>query len=434
MVGAGGAKDIFPEVLRAVKNFVQSTEKGDSVTMYTFESKTDRKDGIYVQTPSDKKVLNDKIDKYEANGLYTHTGEAVYEALMRQKEIHDPNRLVFIVLLTDGIEDTKDKPSALRLEDIQVPPRELRPYTIIVWLGREMEEFERSSLQRFQKRLGDRGYVLPYLEAKNIDNIVRDITGLIPPRLKPLTPELSFGSVEPDEETDKMILQIQSIRRTGIRISVEEANNNFSLSTGSIAVLERDDNQIPIRLRASPFVPDGNYTAKLRITTHEAVMNPVKGQAAHPPASIDIPIKLTVARIPLWRKSLKWIIPGAFGLLIILVIGLIRKRKRYLSGVIEHASASGIRTEVDLSSLKTNRARLSYLSGIPVPTGTDAELITAVEDGNVVVRLVNATGDVRVNNERLSDSSVMDLYNRDTILLGGSIRLTYWGMERPGSF
>src|SRR5258706_4856702 len=95
MRGAGGSANIFPDVQRAVRRFVDVTNPEDSVTLITFDQIISEPRSTYIGGQSDKHYLSHQIDSLRANGLFTHTGEAVQRALERQKELQtspDPKR------------------------------------------------------------------------------------------------------------------------------------------------------------------------------------------------------------------------------------------------------------------------------------------------------------------------------------------------------
>lgn len=167
--------NIFSEVKRSLKTFVRTTKRGDSVAIYTFDSKIVPGQSILLFTEDDKMKLLEQIDGLEPRGLFTHTGEALDSALARQDEMHPAgsgsDRQGFIVLFTDGIEDTRDDPEAIRISDVKIPLAGKRSYSIFVWFGKDTQKFEQSPLSTFASRFKSKAKVLLYPEARNIDGL-----------------------------------------------------------------------------------------------------------------------------------------------------------------------------------------------------------------------------------------------------------------------
>lgn len=165
---------IFGEVQKSLKIFARTTKRGDSVAIYTFDSKVVPGQSILLFSEDDKMRLIEQIDGLEPKGLYTHTGEAIDSALARLEEMRPPGsqsaRKAFMVLFTNGVEDTRDDPRATRIGDIRIPAYK-RSYSIFVWLGKDMQKFEQSSLSTFASSLSGKAMVLQYPEARNIDGL-----------------------------------------------------------------------------------------------------------------------------------------------------------------------------------------------------------------------------------------------------------------------
>jgi hypothetical protein len=166
---------IFSEVQRSLKTFVSTAKRGDSVAIYTFDSKVVPGQSILLFSEDDKVRLLEQIDGLEPKGLFTHTGEAIDSALARQEEMHPPgsglDRMGAIVLLTNGIEDTRDDPRATRIGDIQIPLEHKRSYIFFVWIGKDVQKFEQSPLSTFASSSKGKAMVLQYPEARNIDGL-----------------------------------------------------------------------------------------------------------------------------------------------------------------------------------------------------------------------------------------------------------------------
>jgi hypothetical protein len=108
------------------------------------------------------------------------------------------------------------------------------------------------------------------------------------------------------------------------------------------------------------------------------------------------------------------------------------RRQRYLFGVLEIVTGSGGAApgRIDLSSLKRTKARLAELVGLASAEG-DVELsVGRHENGERVVRLSNAKGSVLLNERRLEEGFVEEIFNGDRLTLGDR-KIRYSGPERP---
>jgi hypothetical protein len=166
---------LFGEVKRSLKTFIRTTSRGDSVAIYTFDSKVVPGQSILLFSEDDKMRLLEQIDGLEPKGQFTHTGEAIDSALARQEEMQPSgsgsDRKTFLVIFTNGIEDTRDNPRATRLDDIQLSLAYKKNYPIIVWLGKDVKKFEQSSLSTFASSFKDKSMVLQYPETRDIDGL-----------------------------------------------------------------------------------------------------------------------------------------------------------------------------------------------------------------------------------------------------------------------
>ncbi|HEX4499227.1 MAG TPA: TIR domain-containing protein [Thermoanaerobaculia bacterium] len=173
---------IFSEVKGSLKAFVRTAERGDSIAMYTFDSKVAPGQSILLFDENDKMRLLGQINGLEPRGLFTHTGEALNSALARQEEMHPPgsesDRVGVIVLFTNGLEDTRDNPKAIRVEDIQSQLAKMRNYSFFVWLGKDAQGFKGSSLSTVASNFNGKAMVLQYPEARNIDGLKGELQGV----------------------------------------------------------------------------------------------------------------------------------------------------------------------------------------------------------------------------------------------------------------
>jgi hypothetical protein len=429
MVGRGGSANIFAQVQRALKAFVRRAKYGDSVAIYTFDSRVVPGQSILLGNQDDKRRLFEQIDSLKPEGLFTHTGEAFYSALLRQEELHplgsEGNRKGFIVLMTDGIEDTRDRPQASRLSDIEIPPRNKRPYSIIVWLGRDVEEFTNSPLSSFASSFGDKAQVLLHPQAKDIDGLVTELRQIASKearnRIDLETRKVDFGTLQPD-------LGSKSEEKEIVIYAEQEARFGYLLEDPRIEVVKPVDaihlipgeNRIPFVFRVIKEGEWGEFTSKLVLERLDAEDNPILGtvavtyEIAKPSYTAEI-LLLLVSTGVLWLLLQRWRI------------------KRRLFGILDVTNRAGgvAPIRIDLWSLKRPRARLAELLGRPSLDG-DAELsVGKHENGNRAVRLSQAKGPVSLNDKPLGNDSVEEIYNGDRLALGDNTTIRYSGPERP---
>jgi hypothetical protein len=109
MRGAGGTKNIWPDVKASLDSFVQETSDGDTVAIYTF----DRGVHLHSATKVDATTradLQTTIHDLQAEGDRTHLGAAIAQGLDRAESLRagaDATRSGVVVLFTDGREDVR---------------------------------------------------------------------------------------------------------------------------------------------------------------------------------------------------------------------------------------------------------------------------------------------------------------------------------------
>jgi len=428
MIGKGGSANIFDKVQRTLKAFVRTAKPGDSVAIYTFDSKVVPGESTLLGNQEDRNKLFGQIDGLQAKGLYTHTGEAFYSAMVRQEELHPPSsgsdRKGFIVLFTDGIEDTRDHPGASQIGDIDIPPKNKRPYSIIVWLGENMEEFEQSSLATLASEFGDKAKVLQHPQALDIADVSTELRDIASKearnRVELNTLKADFGTLQPDrgfESAEKeIIVYAEKELRVGYafddpRVEVIEPAGPINLAPG--------ENRVPFILRLKKEGGRGDFSSELELHRYDEEDAPTIGR---------VTVVYSIAK-PSYTSEIV-ILLVALGSLAIVVQRW--RMKRYLFGVLEVVSrAGGAASRVDLSGKKRTRARLSELLRMPSADG-DAELsVGKQENGERVVLLSKAKGAVSLNGRSVGSDSTEELFNDALLKLGDHTTIRYSGPERP---
>lgn len=112
MRGVGGTKNIFEQVKNSVTEFINTARLGDTVTIYSFDKDvTLNATSIPITSNPDRGRLKQIIKSLQAEGMRTHTGKGVQQALQHSAQLNQRpdtlGRTVSIVLLTDGVEDVR---------------------------------------------------------------------------------------------------------------------------------------------------------------------------------------------------------------------------------------------------------------------------------------------------------------------------------------
>ncbi len=454
MRGVGGSKNIFSNVKSTLGNFIQKTREGDSVAIYTFDRAAALRNKVQISGDLDRNDLLGTINGLEAEGKYTHIGEAIRVALERATELKKhpdaSKRTVSIVLLSDGKEYTKGIPNPTsiqsnlsKLSQFSSDP----PYIFYVALGGVAPDQGVTDLLD-DPAIKNRTEVMTAPGPEEIgqlpDRIAKQIENPAPPPPPPeikLTVEpasLDFGQIEPGENTSGQTLKVSSNAATSARLTLEDpANSGISLvePQETIELRAGDSNAVKVRLNAAPGIADGSRTLRLVVT-------PVNT----PPDTITKPVaanaQLNVFRVPIWRKALKWIAL----LLLLLILAAVAfwvikgespktiwdPQKKYLEGEIEVLKPRPAQAEDEFVSLLQRESKSLRLSSL-VPDGatadSDAELIATRKNGQKKTHLRRTHGAVYVNKAEVAD---IELFDGDIIELGEAhLRFNWIGHERP---
>jgi hypothetical protein len=109
MRGAGGTKNVWPDVQASLDSFVDETSDGDTVAIYAFDR------GVRLQSATKvdgatRADLHTTIRDLQAEGDRTHLGAAIAQGLERAESLRpkaDATRSRVVVLFTDGKEDIR---------------------------------------------------------------------------------------------------------------------------------------------------------------------------------------------------------------------------------------------------------------------------------------------------------------------------------------
>lgn len=439
MRGAGGTSDIFDRVKTALETFINNTEEGDSVTLYTFDRDTMLRPTVLILDETDRRDLRNTIRGVSATGDRTHTGKAIRDALDRAQELsargEAERRTPSIVLLTDGIEDVRGIP-----DPVSIPSNVKRipisqPFIFYLSLGEEHDP-------QLDELIGgyDRGRVIRDPNAMRIQDIMKEIRGPVVAPAKPTpTPvhvnvrlepiNLDFGELKPGTQTRRETLKLSSDADVAVQLSLENQPPGISLAepSGLIELKAGQVTSVNARLAVADEAADGPRTFILKAD--------VRADLGKLPADAIIKAgraegRLVVKHVSFLRRLTWW-------LAVILIVSLVALigycayigttpwglydeivRRRLLEGELEVLRPRPAQSEqafINLGGLNSRRAALSQFVPDGAARDDDAELETAYAKGVKSVRLRRTNGGVRVNG---AEVSFADLYDGDMIELG----------------
>jgi hypothetical protein len=449
MHGSGGTANIFAKVQSAISDFIRNTHEGDTVTLYTFDRDTSLRSNIQITAEIDKKDLLKAVSDLSSNGDRTHTGKALHDALERAEGLRGRSdaaqRTVSIVLFTDGLEDVHGIANPVSIpSNVSLIPKD-PPYMFFVSLGGAHEKQLESFVN--DPAMENRGEVVRDAGALHIAEVMDGIRKKIEAPPKPKEgklgiepPELDFGQVEPGETTSSQTVSAHANLDCAVRVALGNAGNegiSIVEPSASVAVKAGQNNPIEIRLKSAAEVANGLHTITLTITPEPSAPDEVIN-------TVNIEATLRVARVPIWRKLLKYLALLLIALtLVIVVISFIKGEPPWIwfRRFVERATLEGelqviqprpARVEDEFISLTQLRAKSVVLSSL-VPNGatadSDAELVVAIEKRQTRVKLQRTRGAAYVNKIEVANSYI---YNDDIIELGGARFIFNWiNHDRP---
>ncbi|WP_190348988.1 vWA domain-containing protein [Pseudanabaena cinerea] len=283
MVGEGGTKNIFAQVKQTVSDFVNKSQIGDSITIFTFDKDTTLRSNLNINSQSEQQSANQIIQQLQATGQNTHIGKALQDALNYSIKLesrhNNANRNTSIILFTDGIEDTTGitNPVSIPSNLALINNLNRKPFVFLVSLGEKVHE---SQLDQFANNpaLNNRGLVLRSPGAANLlqagNRIRQAARDAVPPPPKVIAqPQIAqtnidFGQIIPGGETVPQILQVRNNVPAKIAIQLEsDGSKDISLlePNAPISVIPNTDNDLPIRLKISDNAIAGTRALKFTL-------------------------------------------------------------------------------------------------------------------------------------------------------------------------
>ncbi len=279
MRGAGGTKNIFEQVKNSIKEFVNTARLGDTVTIYGFDSDvTLEVKEIAINNNPDRGKLKQIINGLKADGVRTHTGKAVQQALQTSARLNQRanavDRTVSIVFLTDGLEDVRGIPNSVPIpQSIKLlQEQQCKPYVFFVSLG--LKEHERQ-LNEFANNpvLCGKGKVLRDPGGVQLNKLAQSIRPvLIKPQLDiNLSTTTDLPPVLPGMTTKAININSISNVNTEVNVQLEDIDTSgIRLASPNRIDLEANKQKIiPVILQIPVNSEGGTRKLRLLLTTKD---------------------------------------------------------------------------------------------------------------------------------------------------------------------
>ncbi len=126
MVGKAGGQNIFPEVKKALKDLVSSSNPGDNILLIPYDADVRSRPTAAIYGQQDKDSIHGEIDVMKAAGPWTYTAAALQKGLEEAKRLDEAQgtnkHAKVVVLLTDGLNDpppaVRGSASEVRLSEV----------------------------------------------------------------------------------------------------------------------------------------------------------------------------------------------------------------------------------------------------------------------------------------------------------------------------
>ncbi|QSJ16120.1 VWA domain-containing protein [Nostoc sp. UHCC 0702] len=304
MRGAGGTKNIFEQVKNSIKEFVNTARLGDTVTIYNFDSDvTLQAREISITSNPDRGKLKQIINDLKADGIRTHTGKAVQQALQTSARLNQradaAERTVSIVFLTDGLEDVQGIPNPVPIPQSTQLLREqqCKPYVFFVSLGQKEHEKQLNEFANNPALCG-KGRVLRDPGGVQLNKLAQNIRpALIKPQLDVNLSTADLLPVLPGTTTKP--ININSISNVNTKVNLQVADLNKSgislVSSNTIDLAANKQKIIPVSLHIPGNLQIGTHKLRLLLTATDRSIAPqtidlsviIKPQLSVQPQSLD---------------------------------------------------------------------------------------------------------------------------------------------------
>jgi hypothetical protein len=291
MRGMGGTKNIFAPVKNSLMEFVNTARLGDTVTIYAFDKDvTLSANDISIFSNQDRGKLKQIISSLQAEGVRTHTGKAVQQALEHSATLSQRadalGRTVSIVFLTDGVEDVRGIPNPVPIPSNTqfLRQQQCKPYIFFVSLGLKEHEKQLNDFASNPALCG-KGQVLRDPGGIQLNQLAQNIRPvLIQPKLDVNLPTANLQPVLPGTIVESLKIDSISNINTQVSLQLEDPNQTgISLveSDRQIDLVANQATVIPVRLQIPSETKRGVNNLRLVLTAKDKAIAPI---------TIDLPI------------------------------------------------------------------------------------------------------------------------------------------------
>jgi hypothetical protein len=304
MRGAGGTKNIFEQVKNSINEFVNTARLGDTVTIYSFDSDvTLQAQKISINSNPSRGKLKKIINDLKADGIRTHTGKAVQQAIQTSARLSQRtdavDRTVSIVFLTDGLEDVQgiSNPVPIPQSIELLREQQCKPYVFFVSLG--LQEHEKK-LNEFANNpaLCGKGQVLRDPGGVQLNKLAQNIRPvLIKPKLDVNLSTVDLPPVLPGTTTKQIKIKSISNVDANVKLQIEDIDKSgISLvSPNKINLVANQQKLIPVSLDIPANSQGGTRKLRLVLTAKNKSIAPqqidlsvtIKPELSVQPKSLD---------------------------------------------------------------------------------------------------------------------------------------------------
>lgn len=128
---SGSMDEIFPTVQGALREFIDGSARGDSITLVPFADRARTLESVVLRGDGDRARLKAEIGALEPSGYYTDITGALQHGTRILRTAHEQpggaRRLQLVLLLTDGRHNPPDRAAAPTFDDIVSRYSDFRP-------------------------------------------------------------------------------------------------------------------------------------------------------------------------------------------------------------------------------------------------------------------------------------------------------------------
>ena len=325
-----GSQDIFDDVQTSLREFIKTSNVGDTFYIHTFDTRSRFRSIIPIVDEANRTTLSNIFDDpiFRPNGDCTHIGDAVLAGLNQAAFFQDAGRTPVVVLFTDGIE-TCPASATTRLAELKISKVEMIPHAFyVVWLGDPLQEA--TVREQFPSRLRGSVSVLVRPHAQEIASLSQELRNVLPPSLVTEASVVDLGVVRPGHTAESSGLTVTASRNAAVRLNLSgEGLAEFQL-TGlpEPTRLKAGKNKIAVSIAAPASVPAGTHKGVIEIRLAEDTT--VRDDDDHPLLALTASVVVSRSWLPA-----KWLLPLSVLLTLssvtLLYLGIAGRRSRKLS-------------------------------------------------------------------------------------------------------